>query len=241
MLSRGWTCCEVIGVDVPVLPRLELSSRRDEVYRLLRKAIVRGEISAGTRLVASQLAEQLGVSRTPLREALQLLEREGFVRRLATGVVEVVGLSRDEIEEVFAIRSALEGLAARYAALRATSEEVERMAQILSATERSARKGRFEEVDVEGLEFHVAIQKASRLKFAADHLETMRDHINRYRAHTIATPGRARELVGEHAEILKWVRLRDPDEAEAAMRRHIWNAWLVMKQAVNSQGSETQE
>ncbi|MDI6894897.1 MAG: GntR family transcriptional regulator [Bacillota bacterium] len=228
-------------MDVPVLPRVELSSRRDEVYRLLRRAIVRGEISVGTRLVASQLADQLGVSRTPLREALQLLEREGFVRRLATGVVEVVGLSRDEIEEVFAIRAALEGLAARYAALRAGPEEVDRMARTLAATERSARKSRFEEVDVEGLEFHTAIQRASGLKFATGHLETMRDHINRYRARTIATPGRAVELVGEHAEILKCIRLRDPDQAEAAMRRHIWNAWLVMKQAVSNQGSEAQE
>jgi len=225
---------EVVRLKVPFLPRVELSSRRDEAYRLLRRAIVRGEIAAGTRLVASQLADQLGVSRTPLREALQLLEREGFVRRLPTGVVEVVGLSQDEIEEVFAIRAALEGLAARYAARRARPEDLDRMEQILAAIRRSVQRGRHEEVDVEGLEFHTAIQRASGLKLAAQQLETMRDHINRYRARTISTAGRAAELVEEHSEILKWIRARDPDQAERAMRQHIWNAWLVMKGAVEN-------
>lgn len=229
---------EVVDVSVPVLPRVELSSRRDEVYRVLRRTIVQGEVSAGTRLVASQLAEQLGVSRTPLREALQLLEREGFVRRLATGVVEVVGLSRDEMEEVFAIRAALEGLAARYAALRATPEDVARMEEILASLERWAGKSKFEKLDVETHGFHAAIHQASGLKLALGQLETMRDHINRYRARTIATPGRAAELVREHGEILKRIRLHDPDQAEIAMRQHIWNAWLVMKQVVNNQEPE---
>jgi len=160
------------------------------------------------------------------------------VRRLATGVVEVVGLSRDEMEEVFAIRAALEGLAARYAALRATPEDVARMEEILASLERWAGKSKFEKLDVETHGFHAAIHQASGLKLALGQLETIRDHINRYRARTLSTPGRAAELVREHGEILKWIRLRDPDQAEIAMRQHIWNAWLVMKQVVNNQEPE---
>lgn len=225
-------------MSVPTLPTIEVSSRRSQAYRVLRDSIVSGQIPVGTRLIASQLAEQLGVSRTPLREALQLLEREGFVRRLPTGVVEVVGLSLDEIEEVFAVRAALEGVAARYAAWRATEADIEEMEGILAAMRRSARRTKPEQLDLEGVEFHAAIQRASRMRVTAQQLETMRDHINRYRAHTLASPGRIQALLEEHAEILKWIRAREGEKAEEAVRRHIWNAWLVIKQVMGSQLSE---
>jgi DNA-binding GntR family transcriptional regulator len=221
-------------VSVPTLPTIEVSSRRTQAYRVLREAIVNGQIPVGSRLVASQLAEQLGLSRTPLREAIQLLEKEGFVRRLPTGIVEVVGLSRDEIEEVYAIRARLEGLAARYAALRATPEEIDRMQDVLSAMKRAARRGKPGELDLEGLEFHELIQRASRLRFAVPQLETMRDHINRYRARTIGSPGRAEAILEEHAEVLRWIKARDADRAEEAMRQHIWNAWVILSEDMTS-------
>ena len=90
-------------VSVSSLPPIEVSNRRSQAWRVLRESIVNGRLPTGTKLIGSQLAEQLGVSRTPLREAIQLLEREGFVKRLPSGVVEVVGLGLDEIEEVYAI------------------------------------------------------------------------------------------------------------------------------------------
>jgi DNA-binding GntR family transcriptional regulator len=215
-------------ISVPALPPIEISNRRSQAWRVLRDSIVSGKLPAGTKLIGSQLAEQLGVSRTPLREAIQLLEREGFVRRLPNGVVEVVGLSHDEIEEVYAIRARLEGLATRYAAIRATAAELDELREILAAMRRAARRGKKADLDVEGVEFHEFIHRISRLRFAVQQLETMRDHIDRYRAQTISSPGRLDALLEEHAEVVRWMEARDPDKAEEAMRHHIWNAWLVI-------------
>lgn len=212
----------------PALPPIEVSNRRTQAWRVLRDSIVNGKLPAGTRLVGSQLAEQLGVSRTPLREALQLLEREGFVRRLPTGVVEVVGLNLDEIEEVYAIRARLEGLATRYAALRATPAELEHVRAIRMSMERAAQLGQSDELDAEGIEFHEYIHRISRLRFAVEQLDTMRDHIDRYRAQTINSPGRSRAILHEHADVVRCMEARDGDSAEQAMIRHIWNAWLTI-------------
>ncbi len=210
---------------VPSLPPIDLSNRRSQAWRVLRDSIVSGKLPAGTKLIGSQLAEQLGVSRTPLREALQLLEREGFVRRLPSGVVEVVGLSRDEVEEVYAIRARMEGLVVRYAAMRATADELEHVSDILSAMRRAARRGKLAELDALGVEFHDYIQRISRLRYTVQQLETMRDHIDRYRAQTICSPGRQDALLEEHADVVRWMEARDPARAEEAMRHHIWRAW----------------
>lgn len=216
------------------LPPIEVSNRRSQAWRVLRESIVSGRLPAGTKLIGSQLAEQLGVSRTPLREAIQLLEREGFVKRLPSGVVEVVGLGLDEIEEVYAIRARLEGLATRYAALRATPEEMDQLNDILADMREAVRRGSRAEVDAGGAEFHELIHHASHLTFAVQQLATMRDHIDRYRAQTIALPGRQDAVIDEHAEVVRWLEQRDGDRAEDAMRQHIWNAWLTISGASGS-------
>jgi DNA-binding GntR family transcriptional regulator len=216
---------------MPAFPPIEVSSRRSQAWRVLRDSIVSGRLPAGTKLIGSQLAEQLGVSRTPLREALQLLEREGFVHRLPNGVVEVVGLSRDEVEEVYAIRARMEGLVTRYAAMRATPEEMEHVGDILSSMRRAARRGKTVELDALGVEFHDFIQRISRLRYTVKQLETMRDHIDRYRAQTINSPGRQDALLEEHADVVRWMEARDPARAEEAMRHHIWKAWETIEGA----------
>jgi DNA-binding GntR family transcriptional regulator len=220
--------------SVSSLPPIEVSNRRSQAWRVLRESIVSGRLPAGTKLIGSQLAEQLGVSRTPLREAIQLLEREGFVRRLPSGVVEVVGLSADEIEEVYAIRARMEGLATRYAALRATPEELAQLAGIMADMRDAVRRGHQAEVDAGGAAFHGVIHRASHLTFAIQQLATMRDHIDRYRAQTIVLPGRQDAVIEEHAEVVRWLEEREGDRAEDAMRRHIWNAWLTISGASGS-------
>lgn len=215
-------------LSVSSLPPIEVSNRRSQAWRVLRESIVSGRLPTGTKLIGSQLAEQLGVSRTPLREAIQLLEREGFVKRLPSGVVEVVGLGLDEIEEVYAIRARMEGLATRYAALRATPEEIARLREILADMRRAVRRGKRAEVDADGAEFHGLIHRASHLTFAVQQLATMRDHIDRYRAQTLVLPGRQDAVIEEHAEVVQWLEQHDGDRAEDAMRKHIWNAWLTI-------------
>ena len=109
--------------------------------------------------------------------------------------------------------------------MRATPAELEHVGDIMSAMRRAARRGKLAELDALGVEFHDYIQKISRLRYTVKQLETMRDHIDRYRAQTLAAPGRPDALLEEHAEIVRWMEARDPARAEEAMRHHIWMAW----------------
>ena len=98
------------------------------VFENLKQAIVRGDFSPGNRLVESRIAEAMGISRTPVREAIHKLEREGLIKKLPQGGFYVLNLSREEIEETFGIRSVLESYAARLAAIKHQKEELEPLA-----------------------------------------------------------------------------------------------------------------
>ena len=107
----------------------ERKSLGEHVFESLKQAIVRGKMSSGEWLVESHIAETLGISRTPVREAFHKLEREGFIERQPRGGFTVLGLNREDIEETFGIRSVLEGYAAHLAAIKHEVEELEMLEQ----------------------------------------------------------------------------------------------------------------
>lgn len=104
----------------------ERKSLGQHVFENLKNAIVKGDMQPGGRLIESRLAETLGISRTPVREAIHKLEREGYLRKLSRGGFSVLGLSREDVEETFGIRSVLESYAARLAAEKHRKAEIGR-------------------------------------------------------------------------------------------------------------------
>ncbi|MBX6350708.1 MAG: GntR family transcriptional regulator [Clostridia bacterium] len=202
---------------------------REQVYQTLRRGIATGEIASGTRLVASQLAERWGVSRTPVNEALHLLENEGLITRLATGVCEVVGLSDERIDELYTVRAMLEGLCAQKAAERAKPRTVRELERIMREIARATERADWATVDMLGKEFHLAIQAASGLHQVPAMLRALEGLIDRYRARTIARPGRPPRAYEEHMAILAAIREGDGERAETAMRGHILSAWRSAK------------
>ncbi|MFZ5825860.1 MAG: GntR family transcriptional regulator [Bacillota bacterium] len=227
--------------------RLTSSTYSQQAYQVLRQAILDGKLKPGQRLAAKHLTETFGISRTPLREAFQLLEQEGLVRRLPNGIVEVEGLSLAEIEELYLIRGMLEGLACRLASVRITTEQLAQMDKVTEQIAHFTAMGDERAIERFGREFHRIIHEASGASRTIDLLHQMQDHIHRYRPLSIAHPGRMQEAFSEHEEISKALVARDPDAAELAMRTHIMNGGKVVLAGLRTvlspdghQGGETQ-
>lgn len=215
---------------IAALPLVQVTTLRNQALGILRESIIRGKVRPGARLISSQLAAQLGVSRTPLREALQLLEVEGFVSRGSNGVFEVTDLEDGDLEELFLLRAQLEALVARYAAVRATPRDIANLEDTLAQMRKSTREGSLAESEVLGAEFHCQVKVCARLRFTSMQLDVLSGHVDRYRVRTLNLPGRSDAAVEEHAEILACIKRRDGAAAAEAMQRHVWNAWLMVRE-----------
>ena len=144
---------------------------RDSVYDEIRGFIVEWELLPEERLSEEGLAERLGVSRTPVREALQRLEAEGLVVRNKNGSLSVAEASPDAARSIYRVRTALERVAARAAAQHATEEEIEAMDRALIAMEVAVRMGELRLVGAHGREFHALIHRASQNRVCLAFLE----------------------------------------------------------------------
>ncbi len=214
---------------------------REVVFETLREAIINGVLRPGERLMELQLAEALGVSRTPVREAIRKLELEGFVVMVPRKGAYVAGISLKDITNVFEVRAALEGLAAGLAAERITEEELEELERILVEKAEIIEKGevaRFVECDTR---FHDVIYRVSRNQRLVQILSNLRDEINRFRSVSLAYPGRMREALEEHRKIVEAIAERDVSLAQAAALEHIENAENSLLEAVRGRFKDAEE
>lgn len=201
---------------------------REIVFEVLREAIIDGKLKPGERLMEIQLAEELGVSRTPVREAIRKLELEGFLVIVPRKGAYVAGISLKDITDVFEVRAALEALAAGLAAERVTEEgldELERSLVQISELSDSNDLGSVVERDTS---FHEVIYKASRNKCLVQIVSNLKDKIQRFRAASLARPGRTKLAIHEHREIVEAIADRNVELAQTLAREHIENAEHVM-------------
>src|SRR5690554_615153 len=154
---------------------------RELVFETVRKAIIAGELPPGERIMETQLAEELGVSRTPVREAIRKLELEGLVAMLPRKGAYVSGVSMKDIIEVFEIRSALEGLAASLAAERITDDELEELERQLVKTGELIDTADLEKMVETDSGFHQMLYKFSRNERLAQIINNLREQIHRSR------------------------------------------------------------
>lgn len=214
-------------VEDTFLPPVEnepQSQVRDKVYERLRQAILKDQLKPGSRLVERKLAEQLNVSRTPVREAIRMLELEGLVSHLPR-IGAVVALVNDmEVYEVYRIRSVLEGLAARMAAEKIQPDQLEQLTKLLKSIEDLSLKGDPDSLERVHREFNDIIYKAADSPRLYSMITSLADYITRYVRVGYSRPGRMKEAAGEHRQLVEAIKLRDGDLAERVAREHINNS-----------------
>ncbi|BAS26365.1 GntR family transcriptional regulator [Limnochorda pilosa] len=196
----------------------------NRIYAELKREIQRGVLKPGDRLVERSIAEQKHVSRTPVREALRRLHHDGLAEHYPRRGIVVAALSMEEIDEIYALREALEGLAAREAAKRVGPTALEELHGFLRRMEVTAATGQVEEIRRLNSEYHDRIIGLSGMSHLARLVTQLRDRIEFYRRQSLSLEGRPDRTVEEHRLLLDTLKQGDPDLAEAAMRLHIRRA-----------------
>ena len=212
------------SVNLQPIESESVTQIRDKVYERIREAILTGSLKPGERLVERKLAEQLNVSRTPVREVVRMLELEGLVSHLPRIGAVVAQVNDLEVLEIYRIRAVLEGLAARMAAERIKPDQLQHLNSLLKAIEEFAREGDLSNLETVHLEFNDVIYKAADSPRLYNMIITLVDHITRYARVGYCYPGRIVAATLEHRQLAEAIKLRDGDLAERIAREHIDNS-----------------
>jgi DNA-binding GntR family transcriptional regulator len=200
-----------------------LLSIREHAYIYLKEMILEGELKAGDRLIERELAGKLGISRTPIREALFRLESQGYVKTVPRKGVVVSNISESDVIEVFTILASLEVLAVKLAAGRMDKEtqlELDQKIEELMELRDQAE----ENFNLEHIQMNRLINKASKSPKLFEILSGLIDYIHMAANMGYETPGRRKESLREHIDIMKALRDKEAEMAEYLMRIHIENS-----------------
>ncbi|MBM7866380.1 FCD domain-containing protein [Heliobacterium gestii] len=205
---------------------------RDIVFDNLREAIITGVLRPGERLMEIQLAEEMGVSRTPVREAIRKLELEGFVVMVPRKGAYVSNISVKDITDVFELRAALESLAAGLAAQRITEDETEQMERLLVKTMACFEEDNLDDLVETDIDFHDMVYRASRNQRLVQIINNLREQLRRFRTTSLSHPGRMREAWEEHRKLVEAIADRNVVLAQSLAWEHIENAENSMLEAM---------
>lgn len=201
-----------------------LHSLRGKVFIQLQNDILNGKYQPGDSLIETRLSEELGVSRTPIREALRQLELEGLVQSVPNKGAVVTGITAKDIEDIYKIRMLIEGLAARLAAEKITREELDELKEAVELEEFYTQKNDTCHLLKFDSRFHEIIFKASKSRPLMHTLSTFHHYVQRARNASLSSPTRAQKALDEHRAILQAIIERDADRAEKLTTEHIRNA-----------------
>ncbi len=212
---------------------------RDVVFNTLRQAILKGELEPGERLMEIQLAERLGVSRTPIREAIRKLELEGLVLMIPRKGAEVARISEKSLRDVLELRRSLEELAIELACQRMTEEEIDELEQAQKAFREAVDSKEVMLMAETDEKYHEIIYQGTKNSRLVQILNNLREQMYRYRLEYIKDADKRQILLIEHDNIVKAVRGRRVAEAKAAMREHIDNQEITVSRNIKEQWPET--
>lgn len=214
---------------VAIPPLEERLSIEQRVANALRDLIVRGRLAEGTPLVHRALAEQLGVSPTPVRAGLLQLERDGFVDISPTGRAVVSRLTREDFEEIYAARLGLEGLAARLGAAAVRAPALDEMRRLLGQLEALAHRQDVDRYLALRWDFHAACYRESGRRRLVDEVERLYRRAERYNRLVLSAPERFRESVARYGAFLEACEAHDGERAEQVI--HASMRWAVERAA----------
>lgn len=201
---------------------------RELVLEALREAILNGTLQPRERLMEIQLADELGVSRTPIREALRKLELEGFIIMVPRKGAYVADFSLRDLEDIFEVRKSLEGLAAELAAERVTEEELIKLEQLLKEKSKAIENNDMQKLLDVDTAFHEKLYEASRNERLRSMISNLREQIERFRIASLQYPGRMKRSLEEHYQILDAIQRRDGETANRLAHAHIENVETIL-------------
>ena len=205
---------------------------RDVVFNTLRQAILKGELAPGERLMEIQLADRLGVSRTPIREAIRKLELEGLVLMIPRKGAEVAKISEKSLRDVLEVRRALEVLAVELACQRMTEDDIKKLESAQEDFKAAVDKGEAMAIAETDEHYHDIIYNGTGNVRLIQLLNNLREQMYRYRLEYIKEADKRQILLIEHEHILKGLKERKMDEVKEAMREHIDNQEITVSRNI---------
>lgn len=197
---------------------------RDSVFAILRNAILDKKLEPGQRLVERNIAEQMGISRTPVREAIHKLVLERLVTHVPRKGVVVSGFTKADIVEILVIRTSLEALICSIAATKIRPRELKRLESLAKQISDEHEKGNLKKSNQLNDKFHEIIYKAAESPRVHNFLNTLHEYITKFTQVAYSKPGRPQEVWVEHNAIIEALSRHDSSEAEAVAKRHAENS-----------------
>jgi DNA-binding GntR family transcriptional regulator len=227
---------ELKELDLEPLKNLaQRKSLGQHVFENLKLAIINGDLAPGKWLVESRIADALGISRTPVREAIHKLEREGLIRKLPRGGFTVLGLTREDIEETFGIRCVLESYAASLAALKYQEKEIKPLEKKIEEFQKNLDRGHLDVLPMINTEFHDLLYALSRSPKLIKMINGLRDQISRFRQIILKKENMAQTSNRDHRLMLESIRKRDAEGVERLVREHILRGQAAVLEALDNQ------
>ena len=218
---RSWECN---GVTITIDAGLKLAKRstlRGEVANLLRKRILDGDIPSGERLIETEIAEQLGVSRMPVREALRMLESEGLIKSVLRKGLIVSEYTEEDIREYYTIREALEVCAVKIVIDRITPDEIHELGYYCRMAEDARLAGNRDDVCKWTAKFNDRLYEFCRMPRLKEQIESTHKYLRTFRFTSFKEPSRTAQALREHEEILRLIAAKDYEGAARATSIHL--------------------
>lgn len=208
---------------------------RDVVFHTLREAILRGELKPGERLMELQLAAKLGVSRTPIREAIRMLEQEGLAVTIPRKGAEVAKMTEKDMRDVLQVREALDELAASIACEQMTAEQLDELKTTMREFEECTKNGNVKKIAEADEKFHDIIYQATGNPKLVNIVSNLREQMYRYRIEYVKDEKNYPVLIREHKEIVEGLMAKDKAKVTAVMHRHVENQAVAVEERIREQ------
>ncbi|MCC8080797.1 MAG: GntR family transcriptional regulator [Clostridiales bacterium] len=208
---------------------------RDVVFQTLRTAILKGDLKPGERLMELQLASKLGVSRTPIREAIRMLEQEGLAVMIPRKGAEVARMTEKDMEDVLQIRCSLEELAVRLACQNITQMEVQELRVAMEQFREKTTTDDIAAIAQADVNFHDVLYKSADNPKLLGLLNNLREQMYRYRVEYLKDSSIYKQLIEEHQLLYEAVRRQNAEKAAAYTRMHLENQTESMKKVIREQ------
>ncbi|RCX16079.1 GntR family transcriptional regulator [Anaerobacterium chartisolvens] len=205
---------------------------REVIFNTLKEAIIVGELRPGERLMEVQLADKMGVSRTPVREAIRKLELEGLVNMIPRKGAQVADLSVKDIMNVLEVRASLDGLATALSAQRITEDEIKELKHVLSQFISNVEKENLPGIIKKDVEFHDIIYRSSRNEKLIQISSNLREQVHRFRVIYLKDYISTKDIMHEHMEIYDAIVSKDPEKALVLAQKHIKNQEVTIVNSI---------